>query len=446
MKANDDGGTPPPSAQGAPLSELTRAMSTPGIASLLRRAAQEGINTFRDADVTALRAANSDELRRFLNAVLEPLSVLVTSLHGLHFWYFPTSQIRRYCYTLDAEASADSPLARRLAAQPTAVVNLNVLNAITSTRLDGIEIDFAAARDLLLLNRRPRNVPERIAANSFALFGDLAMYAERAIGVDVIVEVFERLTFDTPVPDGWLDAPASHDLHLHAATFATPREVLEGACAILREGFSRADIHPSIPPMNMLANIYSAQPFPMLNGTMARLLMHIGAIRSGYPVLGLAPYSAAVEDWAAGRIGSAEGLPPESSLRATVHEPNITAWITAWLALGVRAVERLHNHVQSAEAAHDSHQDLLALDPSLNSRQCLLLGRAIDEPTTTLRIAEHKTTHDIAYSTARQDFLELEEKGYLVRGREGNAFTFRIAPAFTRQARESTTLLAKAST
>jgi Fic family protein len=421
-----------------PLPDLTNALTSPAIFDLLKAARESFVSAESIAAAAAAGVGSAEDVRAFLSAVLRPLSLFVTSTDGLEFRYFPTSRIQQYLRTLDVEASATSDLAQRVAGLPSAAVTARVLDAITSTRLDGIEIDFASARELLLLNRTPRSTPERIVANSFAVYSQLTAYAERDVGVDVLTDLYERLTQGVPGPENWLDSAASHPLHLHAATFPTPRAMLEFACETLCRELSNPGIHPAVPPMILLANIYSARPFPALNGMIARLAMQIYSIRSGYPVLGLAPYSVAVADWVAGRIGPEDGVPPESSLRATAHEPDITAWVTAWLLLAVRAVDRLRDEVESAETAHESYQDLLDIDPTLNPRQRLLLGHAVDKPDTTLRIASHKTTHDIAYSTARQDFLELEAKGYLVQGKEGRAFVYRVAPDFLRRLGSST--------
>jgi DNA-binding transcriptional regulator YhcF (GntR family) len=78
--------------------------------------------------------------------------------------------------------------------------------------------------------------------------------------------------------------------------------------------------------------------------------------------------------------------------------------------------------------------------PGLNDRQRAIIGRALRNPEAQFTIRYHKTNHGIAYPTARRDFLELVEKGYLTVEQRGKAFIFVPSNELEEKFSDATTL------
>lgn len=71
---------------------------------------------------------------------------------------------------------------------------------------------------------------------------------------------------------------------------------------------------------------------------------------------------------------------------------------------------------------------LAAQQGDLNTRQAALLGRAIKDPEVQFSARSHSMSHGVTNETARQDLLDLERRGYVVRGRAGRQHVWTPAP------------------
>jgi len=92
-----------------------------------------------------------------------------------------------------------------------------------------------------------------------------------------------------------------------------------------------------------------------------------------------------------------------------------------------RALKELHDYV--ARKSSETRASLAALHqiPELNHRQQALSTHALRHPGFAYNIEGHRTSHDVAYQTARTDLLQLAELGVLDQGKTGRALVF-IAP------------------
>nr|WP_286189337.1 Fic family protein [Sanguibacter hominis] len=108
--------------------------------------------------------------------------------------------------------------------------------------------------------------------------------------------------------------------------------------------------------------------------------------------------------------------------------------------LGViqRAIADLHVYLSQKAAAQRAAQVLAAQQGDLNTRQVALLGRAIKDPEVQFSARSHSMSHGVTNETARQDLLELERRGYLIRGRAGRQHVWTPAPDLEQQLARTT--------
>ena len=92
------------------------------------------------------------------------------------------------------------------------------------------------------------------------------------------------------------------------------------------------------------------------------------------------------------------------------------------------ALEELHHYLSRKQNQMRKAATLLRNIPDLNYRQRTLLQHALKHPDAVYTIESHKNSHNIVRATARADLLDLVERGYLTRGKQGRRYNFRAAP------------------
>jgi Fic family protein len=92
---------------------------------------------------------------------------------------------------------------------------------------------------------------------------------------------------------------------------------------------------------------------------------------------------------------------------------DLTCLQTLLAQLSLVALRIVERYLDEWERRDRHLRQMLKKDVDLNDRQRAILGRALRKPEAEFTIRYHKTNHGIAYPTARGDFLQLVEKGYL---------------------------------
>lgn len=91
------------------------------------------------------------------------------------------------------------------------------------------------------------------------------------------------------------------------------------------------------------------------------------------------------------------------------------------------ALEIVEHYVSVWESCDAQLQGIQKKDNEINHRQRTILNRAMRKPEAEFTISFHQSKHDIAYPTARADFLELVKKGCLEQRKQGKAFIFKAS-------------------
>ncbi len=91
--------------------------------------------------------------------------------------------------------------------------------------------------------------------------------------------------------------------------------------------------------------------------------------------------------------------------------------------------------------SREMQESLQLLDGAhgLNHRQRALLQHALKHPGFSYTVQSHKTSHRVAYSTARSDLLGLVERGLLLQHKVGREFMFVAAPGMEQELKPRST-------
>ncbi len=362
-----------------------------------------------------------------LLAAVHRLRAIRSSLPGAKGytgWYIATGEMLRYLNAIDRDCSVGSRIDKLINDREGERFFLKSLldDAVEISLLDKLDIDAFRARELLKMSRNPSNDAERALRNIHRLLLRLPELASEAITPGFVVALYEQIS------EG-IDSPrfSGSDLLEGPDGLRSRDDVLERLCETVNDGGGAYFEHPAISALLLQWGIQYRRPLPRFNGSIARILFRIHTIKSGYPVLGYLPITGELA-----RNGG-EGDPLALIARAVVptathldryRETDITAGLTLYLKTIEQSIDNLRTRIEEAQEVDVMMRGLLQSDPSINARQRTILARALRVPDAKFRIRYHQSTHNIVYSTARADLMELEAKGYLRQVQEGKAFVF----------------------
>jgi Fic family protein len=93
-----------------------------------------------------------------------------------------------------------------------------------------------------------------------------------------------------------------------------------------------------------------------------------------------------------------------------------------------RALQELWEYIERQAKEDEVLRARLSEDHGLNYRQRAVVARALRDGTSSFTIESHRASHNVSYGTARNDMLELAERGYLSHRRQGRR-TYVFSPA-----------------
>jgi|GEM_PF-7080614 len=195
-------------------------------------------------------------------------------------------------------------------------------------------------------------------------------------------------------------------------------------------------------------------PFPYFNGMLILVLYALFLFKTKFPGVAYAPVLYFQPRWKAGKmdrnavsLSCADAAPTFSDCELSLSEfagaeettlammqANTSVLfpgeydISKWLlvALEITYCSTIHlEELMSKEVLIPT--EFILSDASLNKRQHAALVTASNNPDLRFTIEDHQKNYRTAYATARADLLELAEKGYLKKVKEGKHFVFQIS-------------------
>ena len=400
---------------------VVRFLDRPDIQALFERAAESAITRETLTEIPLPAGLTLTQTEVLLGAVhrLRAISVPLPDFDGQTYWYTMPHDMKSLLRVIDHHCTSGSELDRETSDRRGRrfLVRALVEEAIATSQLDGANIPYDRAHELVQMDRTPANDAERVIVNAHHLLSELPWFSENALTPDLLLELYERVTEGTE----HLEFDGAELIGGPGATM-TRLEVLKQLCAIANYQEDVTAEHPAITALVLLWDLPYWKPFPKYNAAVARILFRLHAAKHNYPVLGLLPISQIAADSPDKEPVSVSG--PHFTRLARYSEVDMTSHVTSYLRAVHEAIQRLRVQIARVRERDEALRELLQSDPLLNGRQRSILGRALRVPGTKFRIRYHQTTHNIAYSTARADLMELEAKGYLRQEQEGKAFVF----------------------
>lgn len=428
------------SDQAKDLEIVLRFLSRGDVQTLFSRAAHEPLTSGKLADMPLPAGLSLKQSQRLLLAVnrLYAIRSKLPDRDGHIYWYTTPHEVSRLLQIIDRHCTEGSQLDRAISEREGKrfVVRSLIEEAIATSGLDGADIDYEDAYELLKMDRTPVNDGQRVIVNAHRVLSELPRLVQKEITPELLLDLYTRVTEGTENRefDGAEIVTGTHSVFPRESLDDSPvltmtrMQVLEKLCEMANDPERACSEHPAGTALIVQWNVNYWQPFPGHNGSVARLLFKLLSLKNHYPVLGFLPLSSTVAAWHEGRVGTSIRADGVMHVRAEPHgEVDMTAYLLVHLQLIRAALGKLKRDIAKIQNRNEQLRSLLQLDPTLNGRQRSILGRALRVPGAKFRIRYHQTTHQVAYSTARADLMELVAKGYLRMMQEGKAFIFTAA-------------------
>lgn len=390
----------------------------------LRAVADKDILLFEDLDNYELpEGYTKEETWRILTAIRKQASIFLPDdpWRDSDFWFVTTSAISLDSKMIEVRCKAGFPLDEALDSLKgspflTRYIERTLIRALET---EGIRPSEDRVHAIFTGSCIAKTDLDKVVNNYFKISREAEALSRREITPGLVETLYYRLTEGVHV-ENLSRRPRVCPLD----ESITPRnswECIETVCRRAQfDDMEELRFGPILRLINISWFFWNFDIFPVLNSLVGVLLRNVIAVKWGYPVLSWLPVGYyPFGELNTPRMGSVFG---DWSIDFGFGH-DFTAYFSTYTRLYLAEIEQLEASVKQLRKLNDLIEN--TFDFPMNDRQKSILSSLCREPDASLRIAPHQRTFGVAYATARNDFLDLEDKGYLVREQEGKAFVFK---------------------
>ncbi len=341
-------------------------------------------------------------------------------------WYRRTYELESLSRSLEERGTKASPLGRALADPSSDLsqglwfreVHSTFARAGVSLRGD----DLALARGLGIDPARP---VERIALNALEMGEDLFRYQDCPLDQALLEELCQRLV------SGLSEEEVEHAGVLMSVSPVGEAEgvgqlqAVSRALAYADSGEQHGEDLPALRALIVSETLRSARLYGPAYAPLASLLRRLIFSRSGFPALGLLPFSETYAAWKRGLLLSESRYRFDECVRSMRHtRAERTLLCTVGLLCLNRLADETEAQVEQQMGMSSALEAAAFADERFNWRQRKVLACALQEPGYEVSIAAHSQAHRVSYATARRDLVALCDAGYLSCEQQGKASVF----------------------
>lgn len=360
----------------------------------------------------------------------------LTTASGDPFTFAMVDPIQEMLHKIDQQAAGRIAIADEITNPETRdryIFSSLVEESITSSQLEGASTTRQVAADMIRSGRKPRDKSEQMIYNNFLANRHIRSLTNRPLEPADVLELHQILTEDTPggpAAAGRLqtsdeervvvvDNRTNEILHTPPPASQLSRR-LNSMCRFANGENDSAFLHPVIRAIIMHFWTGYDHPFVDGNGRTARSLFYWSMISSGYWLIEYVSISTILK--------KAFAKYARSYLYSESDENDATYFIVYQLEVLLRSLAELEGYIERKVSQVRAIENRLHGRSAYNHRQLALLSHALRHPAARYTIKSHRTSHNVAYATARQDLLSLADDELLLQRRLGRKTLEFIAP------------------
>ncbi len=369
-----------------------------------------------------------------------PISDTLVGKNGMPFLYANTSEVQRLLHEIDQNAgfaiSSESPMSKQNFSdmRRNYLQQSQVMEAISSSQMEGAATTRAVARQMLAECRPPSTPSEQMIVNNYATISALEDWKTEPLTQELLFRIHRTLTRGTlaqgqqgryrrPQEDIRVMSPTGETVYLPPPAEHLPHR-LETLMAFANQPNAERVpfLHPVLKAILLHTLFAYEHPFCDGNGRTARALFYWSLLRDGY---WLSPYISISHELSKDR---------KAYDRAYLDMESCHLDTTYCLLVNLRAfaagIHHLHAHILRENER--TAQTRLRFGKQLNPRQLALLEHTLRHENHHYTISEHLRWHGITLNTARADLTDLVAKGYLLSRKVGRSLYFTDTGLFRR--------------
>lgn len=329
------------------------------------------------------------------------------------------------CHRLDARMIDDYSLVPDDQQERYSVASM-LDESTMSSILEGAATRREEAVTMLRTGRKPATLGEKMVVDNYHAMSYVHRIAGDALTPERVLELHQMATEDTLEPGEAgrfrrQDEPVrvydeeNRVLHDPPGAEELPGR-LAAMCAFANGKTPGAFIHRVV--RAILVHYWLAYDHPFIdgNGRTARALFYWCMLHHGFTPIQYVAISSV--------LAGSPARYARSYQLCQSDEDDLTYFIDHQLDVIERAFAELDTKVRVKSEEMHRVQEALDRNGELNHRQHALLSHAARHPGFWYTIQSHRRSHAVAYETAREDLLQLAERGLLHKTKRGKAFHF----------------------
>ncbi len=370
----------------------------------------------------------AEKLRRSGSMKAVPL----VDKNGAHFHFAVPDHVQAALHRIDIGAGgsvgAPEPITNPQTRDRYLIRSL-MEEAITSSQLEGAVTTREVAKEMIRTGRSPRDTSERMILNNFLTMRHISELDDQPLSRSIVLDVHRRVT-DRTLEDttaaGRFRRPGENVVVsdeygevFHQPPPASELETrLDAMCDFANAKTPDYFVHPVIRAIILHFWLAYDHPFVDGNGRTARALFYWSMLRARYWLFEFISISHILR--------KAPVAYARSFLYTETDDNDLTYFVVAQAKVINSAIDALHAYIdRKATELRELETQLRALE-QFNHRQVALIRHALRHPHQVYTIASHRSSHGVAYQTARTDLLDLAERGVLHQAKQGKKMVFSV--------------------
>jgi len=300
--------------------------------------------------------------------------------------------------------------------------------AITSSQLEGASTTRQKAMEMFRSGRQPADKSEQMIFNNLQGMEFIRAHQGDELTPELVKDIHVEMMSGTIADEDLGRLQTADEKRVHVASNKNqvilheppPAEQLsarlQDMCDFANGRNEKEFLHPVVRAILLHLWLAYDHPFVDGNGRTARALFYWSMLGSGYWMFEFISISSILR--------KASTQYAKSYLYTETDDNDATYFIVHQLQVIRSALHALENYLERKTREIQNAESVLRNYGGLNYRQLALLSHALRKPDASFTVSSHRTSHRVAYATARADLLHLVDRGLLDKRVRGGTMYF----------------------